>query len=62
MFISAPDLPKPEKIINPVENFRAKADYYERAYDDTLQLIANPKIKISLVRFEVAPLYPKLDD
>lgn len=44
--IKTPDLKKPEIIFNPNENLRAKRDYYEKAYNDDLELIAFNKIKI----------------
>lgn len=44
--IDAPDLVKCEQIINPHENLPIKRDYYERAYNDDLELIGNPVIKI----------------
>ena len=32
--------PAPEIIVNPVENFIPKLSYYEKAYNDNLELIA----------------------
>lgn len=32
--------PGPEIIVNPVENFAAKVAYYDKAYNDALELIA----------------------
>lgn len=36
----------PEIIINPKTNFKAKLEYYAKAYNDDLTLKANPNIKI----------------
>lgn len=35
--------PGPEIIVNPAENFRAKLSYYDKAYNDNLELIAAKK-------------------
>lgn len=32
--------PGPEIIVNPAENFRAKLSYYDKAYNDDMELIA----------------------
>ena len=32
--------PGPEIIINPAENFRSKLSYYDKAYNDDMELIA----------------------
>lgn len=37
----------PEIIINPKENFEAKMDYYQKAYDEDLQLKTNENIRIT---------------
>jgi hypothetical protein len=44
--IEMPDLPEKETIMNPIINFQGKHDYYEKAYNDDLELISFPKIKI----------------
>lgn len=44
--IKAPDLPKPELIVNPTTNLLAKRDYYDAAYNDDMELKAKPDIKI----------------
>ncbi|MED4883115.1 hypothetical protein [Bacillus smithii] len=41
----------PEIIINPKENFKAKLEYYAKAYNDDLTLKANPNIKIVYYNF-----------
>lgn len=48
--VKAPDMPKAEGIRNPKENIPYKRAYYEKAYDDNLQLIANPEISITSFR------------
>ena len=47
VYIEMPDLPDNEKIVNTFANMQPKRNYYERAYDDDLNLIANPDIKIA---------------
>lgn len=44
--INMPSLESPEIIINPKNNFDAKMEYYQKAYDENLRLKANPEIKI----------------
>lgn len=44
--VTVPDCTAPESISNPLENFLGKAAYYEKAYDDELQLKACPTIRI----------------
>lgn len=46
IFVKMPDLPELEKISNPRENWTSKKSYYERAYNDDLELINNPVIRI----------------
>lgn len=46
VYIQMPDLPATEKIINPKENFAGKKAYYEKAYNDNLELKSFPDIKI----------------
>lgn len=45
--VKAPNMPKEEVIFNPKENVPCKRAYYEKAYNDDLQLIANPEISIA---------------
>lgn len=42
---------QPEMIVNPVENFKEKLDYYAKAYNEDLTLKANPKISIKHYAF-----------
>lgn len=51
IFMHLENCPKPELIVNPIENFPSKKAYYEKAYDDNLRLIANPKIYIGDYHF-----------
>lgn len=44
--IKSDDLPKLETITNPAGNISVKRAYYASAYNDELQLIANPSISI----------------
>jgi hypothetical protein len=44
--IEAKGSAKPEIIINPSENFKAKLEYYQKAYDENLSLKAAKGIKI----------------
>jgi len=46
VMIEAKGSAKPEIIINPSENFKAKLDYYKKAYDENLNLKASKGIKI----------------
>jgi hypothetical protein len=50
--IQMPDLPSIEEIVNPFENYKGKKEYYDKAYNDDLELIAFPKIKIVAWNFE----------
>lgn len=52
--VKAPDMPKEEVIFNPKENVPCKRAYYEKAYNDDLQLIANPEILIASFKTVVA--------
>lgn len=47
VWIETPDMVARELIVNPFENLQAKHDYYDKAYDDNLNLKANPDIFIS---------------
>ncbi|MGV9027461.1 hypothetical protein ACN9TE_11080 [Lactococcus lactis] len=47
VWIETPDMTARELIVNPFENLQAKYDYYDKAYDDNLNLKANPDIFIS---------------
>ncbi len=49
--VSVPNAPNPEYIINTKENFEAKKEYYDKAYNDDLELIAFPSIKILFYNF-----------
>lgn len=44
--VTVPDCPETETIINRKPNFEGKKKYYEKAYNDNLELISFPKIKI----------------
>lgn len=44
--VDSPDFEKPELIINLSENLSAKRAYYQTAYNDSLQLVSKPAIKI----------------
>lgn len=44
--IVIPDMPRLETVINHRDNFPAKHDYYEKAYDDSLRLVSNSEIRI----------------
>lgn len=44
--IRQPELKTAEIIFNPHENLKAKRDYYEKAYNDELELISFPEIEI----------------
>ena len=47
VWIETPNMTARELIVNPFENLQAKHDYYDKAYDDNLNLKANPDIFIS---------------
>lgn len=47
VLITMPDLPQPEMITNPASNVKAKMEYYEKAYNDDLELKTFPKIRIA---------------
>ena len=47
VWIETPEMTARELIVNPFENLQAKHDYYDKAYDDNLNLKANPDIFIS---------------
>lgn len=47
VFVEMPDLEVPEMIANPYQNLKAKIAYYEKAYDENMQLKANKEIKIT---------------
>jgi hypothetical protein len=49
--VTVPGCPEPETITNNWPNFMAKRDYYARAYNDNLELISNPEIKIVGYRY-----------
>lgn len=49
--VKLPDCPVAETIINPMCNFKAKKAYYDKAYNDALELIANTAIKITYYQF-----------
>ena len=46
VLITMPDLPKPEMIVNPASNVKAKLKYYKKAYNDNLELKSYPAITI----------------
>ena len=46
VLVKMPDLPELERITNPRDNWETKKAYYDRAYNDDLELKANPVIKI----------------
>ena len=50
IMIESKDLPDVERIINEKSNYIAKAEYYERAYNDNLVLNSCSDIRISSVR------------
>ncbi|MDC0826066.1 hypothetical protein [Lactococcus petauri] len=45
--IVIPNMPRKETVINHRDNFQAKHDYYEAAYDDSLRLKSNSEIRIA---------------
>lgn len=44
--IRMPDLPEVEKIYNPPANVEIKKAYYDKTYNDDMEMIAVPSIKI----------------
>ena len=46
VYISMPDLSKPEMIINQYENIDKRLEYYLKAYNDDLKLTSFPSIEI----------------
>lgn len=46
VYISMPDLPDLEVIVNTRANFEKKLEYYNRAYNDDCELITFPAIHI----------------
>lgn len=44
--VTVPNCTHNEFIINPIENFAVKKEYYSKAYNDDLELITCPSIKI----------------
>lgn len=50
--VTVPDCPEPEMIINPKENFDGKKAYYEKAYNENLELNTFNKIKILDYQFD----------
>jgi hypothetical protein len=49
--VTVPDCPRTERIINTAENFAGKQAYYEKAYNDNLELKSFPAIKIVNYKF-----------
>lgn len=47
VLVESPDLEKYEYIINDNRNIEAKLDYYDKAYNDNLELKAFNKIRIA---------------
>lgn len=50
--IKMPGCPENEIIWNPKENFEFKRDYYAKAYNRKLELLANKEIRIVRWTFE----------
>jgi len=50
--VTVPNCPKNELIINPKENFKGKKQYYDKAYNDNLELNAFNAIKIVGYKFK----------
>lgn len=50
--IQLPDCPEPEIIWNPKVNFAFKKKYYQKAYNENLELKNNKLIKIVGIQFE----------
>lgn len=46
VFVKAPNMKEAEMIVNPVENFKTKRDYYDKAYNDDMQLNSFNSIEI----------------
>lgn len=46
VMIQLPNMSQPEVIINPIDNLPSKMEYYFNNYNDNLELIANPDVKI----------------
>lgn len=44
--VTVPNCPENEFIINHKANFQGKKEYYSKAYNDNLELISFPEIKI----------------
>lgn len=49
--VTVPNCPLPELIINRKDNFEGKANYYENAYNDDLELKTFNQIKIISYKF-----------
>ena len=49
--VTVPDCPRTERIINRYENFKGKKAYYDKAYNDNLELKSFPQIKIVNYKF-----------
>ncbi|WP_206460420.1 hypothetical protein [Anaerovorax sp. IOR16] len=49
--VTVPNCPRTELIINPKENFKGKKEYYDKAYNDDLELKSFDQIKIVSYRF-----------
>lgn len=47
ILVNSTEFATPELILNQSENLTAKRRYYEQAYNDKLELIAKPDIKIT---------------
>lgn len=50
--IELPGCPEPEIIWNPKENFAFKKQYYQKSYNENLELKNNKLIKIVGAKFE----------
>lgn len=50
--VTVPNCPETELIINPKANFDGKKQYYEKAYNDNLELNTFNQIKIVGYKFE----------
>ena len=48
--IQMPNLPRPETIANPRDNFMEKLEYYISAYNENMELKSFTEIKITKVR------------
>ena len=51
VYVTMPNLPKPEIICNPHENIENKKDYYNEAYNDQMELETFNQIQIVDVKF-----------